>query len=135
MLDAFFRSFLFIPLALILWLMGLTLILSGVYFIKTERSVSAKAKPSSESGKSRRSRRQMEKSDFEVTVQTGQAVRQKGFWLIAAGGVCLVVFAILFVLFLVTKTYTASGLIALLGGLAILAPVAWYFGTPPKGSK
>ena len=129
MIDAFFKSVLFIPLALLLWLMGLTLIPSGFYFIKTGRSVSAKAKPSSREKKTRRS---MEKSDFEVTVETGQAVRQKGIWLIVAGGLCLAAFAVLFVLFLVTKAYTVGGLVALVIGLAALALVARYFATPPK---
>jgi hypothetical protein len=135
MLETFFRSFLFIPLVLILWLMGLTLIPSGIYFIKTGRSVSAKAKPSSSQGKGPVSRRKMELSDFEITVETGQAVRRKGIWLIIAGGVCLAVFTVLFVLSLVTKAFTPAGLIALVIGLAILAPVAWYFVTPPKSSK
>jgi hypothetical protein len=133
-MEAFFKSFLFIPLELLLWLVGLTLILSGVYFIKTGRSVSAKVKPAANEGKPRRSARQMEKSDFEVTVQTGQAVRQKGFGLIAAGAICVAASAVLLVLFVVTKAYTASELIGLVIGLAVLAPVAWYFGTPPKSS-
>jgi hypothetical protein len=128
MVEAFFRSFLFIPLELLLWLLGLTLVPSGIYFIKTGRSVSAKAKPLPKGGK----RRQRENSDFEVTVETGQAVRQKGLRLIVAGGICLAVFALLFVLVLVTKAYTGVGLITLAIGLAVLAPVAWYFATPPK---
>lgn len=134
-MEVFFRSIFFIPLALLLWLMGLTLIPSGVYFIKTGRSVSAKPKPASIQGKGPRGRRQLEKSDFDVTVETGQAVRQKGVWLIVAGGACLAAFAVLFVLFLVTGAYTAAGLIGLVIGLAVLAPVAWYFVTPPKSSK
>jgi hypothetical protein len=134
-MEVFFRSFLFTPLVLLLWLMGLTLIPSGMYFIKTGRSVSARPKPSSTQGKGRRALRQLEKSDFDVTVETGQAVRRKGFWLILAGGACLAVFAVLFVLFLVTRAYTVAGLIGLVIGLAVLAPVAWYFVTPPKSSK
>ena len=132
MIEAFFKSFLFIPLVLLLWLMGLTLIPSGIYFIKTGRSVSAKAKPLAGQGKPRRS---LEKSDFEVTVETGRAVRQKGVLLIVAGGICLAAVAAVFVLLLVTKAYTVTGLVALLIGLAILAPVAWYFVTPPKRSS
>jgi uncharacterized membrane protein YfcA len=132
MLEAFLRSFFFIPLELLLWLVGLTLIPRGVYFIRTKRSVSARAKPVSNGEKDRRSPHQRDKSDFEITVETGEAVRQKGFRLIAAGGACLAVTAVLFVLFLVTGAYTVGGLIGLVIGLAILAPVAWYFATPPK---
>jgi hypothetical protein len=134
MIETFFKSFLFIPLELLLWLVGLTLIPSGIYFIKTKRSVSAKAKPVSGDEQKQRSPRPRDKSDFKITVETGAPVRRKGVWLIVAGGLCLAGFATLLVLFLATKAYTFGELAALLIGVVILIPVAWYFGTPPKSS-
>jgi hypothetical protein len=134
MIETFFKSFLFIPLELLLWLVGLTLIPSGFYFIKTQRSVSAKAKPPAEEVRKRHSPRPRDKSDFKITVETGEPVRRKGLWLIIAGGACLAAFVALFILFLVLSAYTPAELIALMIGVALLVPVAWYFGTPPKSS-
>ena len=134
MMDAFFKSFLFIPLELVVWLVGLTLLLSGRYYLQTGRAVSAKAKPGLKTEKARRSRRPQDKGDFDVTVESGPAVRRKGLWLMVAGGACLALSVVLFVFFVATRVYTTESLIGLSAGLALLVPVAWYFGTPPKSS-
>jgi hypothetical protein len=137
MLETFFRSFLFIPFGLLLWLVGLTLIPSGLYFIKTGRSVSAKAKPAPDDEREEAppSSRRTEKGDYQITIQTGAPVRRKGIWLIVVGGVCLVMFAAFVVVFLVTNAFSLGELVTLLAGVALLTPVAWYFGTPPKSSS
>jgi len=130
-IDVFFRSFLFIPLELVLWLAGLTLLLSGRYYRHTGRAVSAKAKPGLKTEKDRRSRRPQDKRDFDVTVESGPAVRRKSVWLLAAGGTCLALSVALLAVFVATRAYTTGSLIGLLVGLALVVPVAWYFGTPP----
>jgi hypothetical protein len=134
MMGVFFKSFLFIPLELVLWLVGLTLLLSGRYYLQTGRAVSAKTKPGLKTEKDHQSRRPQDKRDFDVTVESGPAVRRKGLWLMAAGGACLALSVILFVFFVAARLYTLESLIGLLVGLALLVPVAWYFGTPPKSS-
>ncbi|MEI6396046.1 MAG: hypothetical protein WCT12_33690 [Verrucomicrobiota bacterium] len=66
--------------------------------------------------------------------QHGRSRRRVLRWLMVAGGACLAVSVVLLVFFLITRAFTTGGLIGLLGGMALLTPVAWYFGTPPKSS-